>query len=201
MYIQIFFIVGVIVTISGLCFFLIKHRDSRYKKIAEELKADYISQGFFKTGKISGIANGKKFTIENIKTSSGRSSTFWTHISIDCQNKGIPLFIRNDFFKNFPNWKAAFTVGERKERVFFTHITIKNAFVPLEEKYYFRVLSIFQGIKFIYNKHIRKGNFNISKTVITYKVHGIMKNLDKIKRVLDALNRVIQNIENNPIAD
>lgn len=195
----IFLTVGVIAIISVLYLFLIQHRKSQYRKIANELKADYISQGFFMTGKISGITNGKKFTIENIKTSSGKSSTFWTHISMDCQNKGIPLFVRNDFFKNFPNWKAAFTVGERKERVFFTHIDIKNAFIPLEEKYQFRVLSVFQGIKSTYNEHIKKGNFNISESLITYKVHGIIKNLDRIKRVLDVLNRVTQNTENNPI--
>ncbi len=195
----IFISIGVIAIISVLYFFLIQHRKSQYRKIANELKADYISQGFFMTGKISGITNGKKFTIETIKTSSGKSSTFWTHISMDCQNKGIPLFIRKDFFKNFPNWKAAFTRGERKERVFFTHIDIKNASVALEEKYQFRVLSVFQGIEPTYNKHIKKGNFNISESLISYKVNGIMKNPDRIKKVLDVLNRVAQNTENNPI--
>lgn len=190
----IFLTVGVMAIIFVLYFFLIQYRKSQYRKIANELKADYISQGYFMTGKISGITNGKKFTIEHIK-----SRTFWTHISMDCQNKGIPLFIRSDFFKNFPNWKAAFTMGEAKIRVFFTHIHMKNTFIALEEKYQFRVLSMFQGIESTYNEHIKKGNFNISESLITYQVHGIMKNLDRIKRILDVLNRVTQNTETNPI--
>ena len=193
--------VGILTTISVLYFFLIQYRKSQYRKLAKELRADYAPQGIFGNGKISGITNGKKFTLENIQTSSGKSSTFWTHISIDCQNKGILLYVRNDFFKNFPNWKAAFTVGKRKERVFFTHIDIKNAFLPLKERYQPQALNILEGIKSTYNERIKKGNFDISKSLVTYKVHGIMKNIDKIKRVLDVLSRIAQNIENNPIGE
>lgn len=94
--------------------------------------------------------------------------------------------------------KNSFTI---KERGFFTHIDIKNASIPLEEKYQFRVLNVFQEIGPTYNEHIKKGNFNISESLISYKVHGIMKNLDKIKKLLDIFNRVIQSIENNPIME
>ncbi len=180
---------------------MVQYRKSRYRKIAEELGADYIPQRFFSTGKISGITNGKQYTIENIETGGGRGGASQTHISMECQNKGIPLFIRNDFFEMFPNWKAAFAVGDRKEKVFFTHIDIEDAALPLDEKYRTRVSSVFQGIESTYIGRIKKGDFHISESLITYKVHENTKNIDKIKGVLDVLNHVIQNIENNPITE
>ncbi len=101
----------------------------------------------------------------------------------------------------FPNWKAAFAMGDRKEKVFFTHITLEDVALPLDKKYRTWVSSVFQGIESTYIGRIKKGDFHISESSMTYKVNGILKNLDKIKGVLDVLNHVIQNIENDPIME
>jgi hypothetical protein len=79
---------------------MIQARKATYRKMAQALKADYISQGAFKTGKITGTMQGRTFTVEPFTTGGGGgSSTFWTRISMDCANKGIPLTVRADFFK------------------------------------------------------------------------------------------------------
>ncbi len=84
---------GVAAAIVGQYVLMIQARKATYRKMAEALKADFVSQGAFKTGKITGTMQGRTFTVEPFTTGGGQSSTFGTRISIDCANKGIPLTI------------------------------------------------------------------------------------------------------------
>jgi hypothetical protein len=72
-------------------FVSIHFRRLRYRKIAEELGAEYQSQGLFKTGEIAGSNNGRKFSIATKDTGGGRGSSNSTTISIHCANKGMPF--------------------------------------------------------------------------------------------------------------
>jgi hypothetical protein len=106
-----------------LCSYQLRRR--KYEQIANELGAEYQSQGLFKSGKIAGSSNHRKYTVENEDGARGSGSC--TVIEMQCVNKGISLHIHGRFFKNFPDWKYAFTEGDRTERVFVTNVTLQNA--------------------------------------------------------------------------
>ncbi len=190
---------GVAAAIAGLYVLMIRSRKSTYRKMAQALKADYVSQGAFKTGKITGTTHRRTFTVEPFTTGGGGSSTFWTRISIGCVNTGIPLAVRADFFKAFPNWKAVSTRGERKERVFFWHITLKT--VLLDDKYKDQVLRAFQGIETTTHDHVRKGDFELAESTLTFTTRGIIKNSATIQNVLEVLNTIAGRIEARPIEE
>ena len=188
---------GVAAVIAGVYVLVIQSRKATYRKMAQALNADYVSHGAFKTGKITGTTQGRSFAVEPFTTGGGGSSTFWTRISIDCANTGIPLTARADFFKAFPNWKAVSTRGERKVRVFAWRITLKT--VPLDDKYKDRVLGAFQGIETTARDHMLKGNFELAESTLTFTTHGITKNSATIQGVLEMLNTVAGQIEAAPI--
>lgn len=188
---------GVAAAIAGLYVLRIQSRKATYRKMAGALNADYESQGAFKTGKITGTTQGRTFTVEPFTTGGGRSSTFWTRISIDCANTGIPLAVRADFFKAFPNWKAVSTRGERKVRVFAWHITLKT--VSLDDRYKDQVLRAFQGIETTIRDHVGNGDFDLAETTLTFTKHGIMKNSATIQKVLEVLTIIAGHIEAAPI--
>ena len=188
---------GVAAAIAGLYFLMIQSRKATYRKMAQALKADYVSKGAFKTGKITGTMQGRTFTVEPFTTGGGKSSTYWTRISIDCANTGIPLTVRADFFKAFPNWKAVSTRGERKMRVFAWHITLNT--VLLDDKYKDQVLHIFQGIEMNTHDHLRKGNIELTESTLSFTTHGIIKNSATTQNILDVLNTIAEQIEAAPI--
>src|ERR1019366_7055055 len=166
-----------LVSIAGFFSFLlliycvhIQLRRRKYKQIANELGAEYESQGFFKTGKIAGASNHRKYTVEN--KDGARGSGTWTIIEMQCANKGIPLYIYGRFFKTFPNWKYAFTMGDTTERVFVTNITLKNVGIPLEEKYKIEVQGLFQEFALLDADVFRKGDIRIGQDTMSFTVHG-----------------------------
>ena len=188
---------GVAVAIAGLYLLIVQSRRATYRKMAQALKATYVSQGAFKAGKITGTTQGRNFTVKPFASGGGQSSTFWTRISIDCVNTGIPLTVRADFFKPFPNWKAVSTLGERKMRVFLWHITLKT--VLLADKYKDQVLRAFQGIETTIRDHVLKGDFELAESTLTFTTRGIIKNSDTIQKVLEMLNTIAGQIEAAPI--
>src|SRR5579862_7621404 len=148
-----------LVSIAGFILFLLllvlcsyQLRRRKYQQIAEQLGAEYQSQGLFKAGKIAGASNHRKYTIENVVW--GRAT--WTTVEMQCSNKGIPLHLHGRFFKEFPNWKYAFTIGDRTERVFVTDITLQNVGIPLKEKYRTQVQGLFQETALLNDALLRK---------------------------------------------
>ena len=188
---------GVAAAIAGLYVLVIQSRKAAYRKMAQDLNADYVSQGVLKTGKITGSAQGRTFTVEPFTTSSGKSSAYWTRIFVDCANAGIPLTARADFFKAFPNWKAVSTRGERKMRVFAWHITLKTGL--LDDKYKDQVLRAFEGIDAATRDHACKGNLELAESTLTYTTRGIVKNSTTIEKVLEVLSTIAARIEAAPI--
>ena len=80
-------------------------RRQKYRQIANELGAEYQSQGLFKSGKIVRSSSPRKYTVENEDGAHG--SGMLTIIEMQCVNLGIPLHVHGRFFKNFPNWRGA----------------------------------------------------------------------------------------------
>ena len=191
-----------LVSIAGFFFFLwiiyfvhVQLRRRKYRQIANELGAEYQSQGLFKTGKIAGSSNHRKYTVENVVW----SRATWTTVEMPCLNKGIPLHIHGRFFKTFPNWKYAFTTGDRTERVFVTHITLQNVGIPLEEKYRIEVQGLFQEAELVNYALLRKGRLRIEQETISFTVNGTLKKLEVIRQILSILSTAADRIESAPI--
>ena len=195
-----------LVYIAGFFFFLliiycvhIQLRRRKYRQIASELGAEYQSQGLFKSGKIAGSSNHRKYTVEN--EDGARGSGTWTIIQMQCVNKGIPLQIHGRFFKNFPNWKYAFSRGDRTERVFVTNVTLQNVGIPLEEKYRIEVQGLFQEFALLNYAFLRKGLLRIEQDTMSFTISGILKKLEVIRQILSVLTRVADRIESEPVGD
>ena len=191
-----------LVTVGGfICFLLIlvlcsyQLRRRKYRQIANELGAQYQSEGLFKAGKIAGASNHRKYIIENVVW--GRAT--WTTVEMPCLNKGIPLHLHGRFFKEFPNWKYAFTIGDRAERVFVTDITLQNVGIPLGEKYRTEVQGLFQETALLNYALLRKGLISIEQETISFKVNGTLKKLEVIRQILSILTGVADRIEAAPI--
>ena len=191
-----------LVSIAGLFLFLwivyfvhVQLRRRKYRQIANSLGAEYHSQGLFKTGKIAGASDHRKYTVENVV----RSRATWTSVEMPCLNKGISLHIHGRFFKTFPNWKYAFTRGDRTERVFVTHITLQNVGVLLPEKYRVEVQALFQENALVNYALLRKAVIGIEQDTICFTVSGTLKKLEVIRQVLSVLTNIADRIESEPI--
>ena len=191
-----------LLSIAGFILFLLllvlcsyQLRRWKYQQIANELGAEYQSQGLFKAGKIAGASNHRKYTIESVVW--GRAT--WTTVEMPCLNKGIPLHLHGRFFKEFPNWKYAFTIGDRTERVFVTNVTLQNVGISLDEKYRIEVQGLFQETALLNYALLRKGLISIDKETISFKVNGTLKKLDVIRQILSVLSTLADRIESAPI--
>jgi len=195
-----------LVYIAGFLFFLLiivlcsyRLRQRKYRQIANGLGAEYQSQGLFKSGKIAGSSNNRTYTVENEEGARGSGS--WTVIEMQCVNKGIPLHIHGRFFKNFPNWKYAFTEGDRTERVFVTNVTLQNMGIPLEEKSKIEVQRLFQEFALLDYPFLRKGFLRIERDSISFTIGGFLKKLEVIRQMLTLLATVADRVEAQPIGD
>ena len=193
-----------LISIAGFFFFLLiivlcsyKLRRRKYQRIANELGAEYQSQGLFKSGKIAGSITNRKYTVENEAAARGSGSL--TVIEMQCVNKGIPLHIHGRFFKNFPNWKYVFTEGDRTERVFVTNVTLQNVGIPLDEKYRIEVQGLFQEFALLNSEILRKGQVRIQQDSMSFTIHGVLRKLEVIRRILSVLSTVAERIESAPI--
>jgi len=178
-----------------LCSYQLRRR--KYQRIANELGADYRSQGLFKSGAIAGLTNQRKYTVENEEGARGSGS--FTVIKMECVNKGIPLHIHGRFFKNFPNWKYAFTEGDRTERVFVTNVTVQNAGILLGEKYRIQVQGLFQEFSLLNSEILERGQVRIEQESMSFTVHRVLRKVEVIRNILSVLARVADRIESAPI--
>lgn len=183
--------------IISLCSYQLRRR--KYRQIANELGAEYQSQGLSNSGKIAGSSNQRKYTIESVE--GARGSPAWTLIEMQCANRGIPLQIHGGFFKPFPNWKYAFTKGDRTERVFVTSVVLQNVGILLEEKYRAEVQALFQEFALVNYSFLRKGLLRIEPDRMTFSSSGVLKRLEVIRQILSVLTRVADRIESEPIED
>jgi hypothetical protein len=113
------FVIGAGFVLLVFYFPLVQLRRRKFRQLAAEMGAEYLSQGLFKTGKIAGTSNGRKYQVE-IK-GQGRQNSLWTVFEMECANKGIPLRIYGRFFKDFPNWP-----GGETERLIGANVIVQN---------------------------------------------------------------------------
>jgi len=171
-------------------------RMHKYRQIANELGAQYRSRGLFNSGKIAGTINQRAYTVET--EDRGRAGALTT-VRMQCVNRGIPLHIHGRFFNPFPNWKYAFTLGDRTERMFFTHLTLQNVGIPLEEKYRVEVQSLFQGFALPNYGFLRNGRLGIDLDSVVFTIGGALRELDMVQQILCVLTGVADRIEVAPV--
>lgn len=171
-------------------------RRHKYRQIANELGAQYRSRGLFNSGKIAGTINQRAYTVET--EDRGRAGALTT-VRMQCVNRGIPLHIHGRFFNPFPNWKYAFTLGDRTERVFFTHLTLQNVGIPLQEKYRLEVQSLFQELAFLNYGFLRKGHLGIDEDSVVFTIRGALRKSDLVQQMLSALTGIAGRIEAAPV--
>ena len=193
-----------LVYIAGFLFFLLiivlcssQLRQRKYQQIANELGAEYQSQGLFKSGKIAGSSNNRKYTVENEEGARGSGSL--TVIEMQCVNKGIPLHIHGRFLKNLPHCKYAFTEGDRTERVFVTTVTPQNVGIPLDEKYRIEAQGLIQEFALLNSELLRKVQLRIEQDSMSFTIHGVLRKLEVIRQILSVLSTVADPIESAPI--
>jgi len=189
-----FFVIAGCVALFLIYFSLVQSRRRKYRQLAAEMGAEYLSQGIFKTGKIAGTSNGRKYGVE-IKQGRGREGSLWTVIEMECANKGIPLHIYGRFFKDFPNWP-----GGETERLFGANVIVQNVGTPLAEQYRTEAQGFFQEFAIADGDFLRRGQVVMGQDYVSFKLPGIVKKLEEIQKALSVLARLAERIESAPIA-
>jgi len=191
----------VILAVLLFYFIYLQLRRLRYRRIAEDLGAEYESQGLFKTGQIAGSSNGRKYRIKTRDVAAYKSSSTWTTLSMGCLNKGIPLFLLGRFFKPFPNWKFAFTRGDIKERLLVADVVLQNTLVSLEEKYHSQVQCLFQEVTLVDSELLKKRSIRveIERDAVSCTMRGVLRNAAIARQVISLLAEVADRIESAPV--
>jgi hypothetical protein len=193
------FAFAVMVFVLSIYLVSLQLRRWKYKRIADELQAEYRSRGLFGSGEIAGSSRGRKYTIS---TRESRRWT-WTVFSMDCANKGLRLSLRGRFFKPFPNWKFALEKTERKPpQGFALVVDYPNVSVPLEEKYRGQVQSLFQEIALLDSKLLRKwrNNIDIDQAAVSFTTHGVLHDAAAATEIISLLARVADRVESQPVS-
>jgi hypothetical protein len=187
------FAIGAGFVLLLIYFSLVQLRRQKYRQLAAEMGAEYLSQGAFKTGKIVGTNNGRKYEVEN--KGQGRHNSLWTVIEMECANKGIPLHIYGRFFKDFPNWP-----GGETERLFGANVILQNLGTPLAEKYRTEAQGFFQEFAIADGVFLRRGQVVMGQDYVSFKLPGIVKKYEEMQKSLSVLARLADRIESVPIA-
>ena len=183
-----------ITAIAAFYFVLIQLRRARWKALALNLGAKYISQGPFKTGRLEGSRQGIEFYIAtNVKFSS---------LVVPLKNTGIPFALFSEFFSEPPDWKYAFTVGNNTQRCFFTTITMRHVALRLPDVYHkavsTRMASVIPTVLSMADT-LGQCAFWIHTQGAEFRCSGILKESDRIDAALRVLKEMATEIEKNPI--
>jgi hypothetical protein len=101
-------------------------RRRRLRNAAEALEATYVSEGWWRAGRIV----GRNFEIRVVKI----GKTFRTYVEV--QAPGIPLSSMFDarFFDAYPNWGHAKVLARGHQRLFFVEISLPGYVTPTLEQ-------------------------------------------------------------------
>lgn len=213
-----FYLIGAIALIGLSYFFLVQRRKIKYKAISRYIEGEYIKESIFKTGKIIGVRNGKKYTIEPIEVGDRSAEThFRTFFSIECKNEGILLLIKVDFFKNFPDWRNIFNLKEKKEEQDFIgkllNKNYKHNSYGRIDKYNFNevqkklIEALFKNLSLDSNKIFKnlkkrltfQSLIQIERNKIYLDIGELLLDKRKIKENIDLLEQLSKKIEEQPI--
>ena len=213
-----FLLTGLIALICLIYLFLIQRRKNKYKSIARYVGGEYIKESIFKTGKIIGTLNKKKYSIEPIEVGDRASEThFRTFFSIDCKNEGMLLLLKANFFKNFPDWKNIYKLKEKKEEQDFIGKLLNENYrhnsYGRVDKYSFNevqkklIKELFSNHRFdsneIYKSLKKRLTFpsliQVERNTICLDIGGLLLDKKKFKKYIYFLEQLSKKIEEHPI--
>jgi hypothetical protein len=190
------FTAGVFLFAVLVCLINIQWRRRKYRKMADELGAQYQPEGFTKTGEIVGCNNGRKYKIET--KAFGRSG-MWTIASLDCVNRGLGLSIHGGFFKRFPDWRFILMSGGNGMPAPGLTLALLNAGHPLDEKYWPQVQSLFQEMALEGNEILKKGDLKIEQNTVSFTRRGVLTKVEGIRQIVSQLAEIARRIESAPV--
>jgi hypothetical protein len=187
--------------VSVLLFYFIylQLRRWKYRRIANNLRAEFLSQGLFKSGAIAGSMEARKYTITTRDVTVGRASSTWTTVAIDCVNKGIPIQLDGRFFNPFPNWRFAYSTGDKAEKLLSAELVLQNAPIPLEERYKLQIQRLLQDFAMLYGDTLKKRSLRIYREEISFATRGVLKSAVAAKAIISLLAKVADRIEATPV--
>ena len=188
------FVIGSGFVLLLFYFSVVQLRRRKYRTLAVAMGAEYLSQGVFKTGKIAGTSNGRKYEVE-IKPGGARNRSLWTVTEMECTNKGITLHVYGRFFKNFPNWP-----GGQTERLIGANVILRSVGTPLPEQYRTEAQGFFQEFAIADGAFLRPGQIVVAQDYVSLKLPGVVKKQEEIQKALSVLTRLADRIESAAIA-
>jgi hypothetical protein len=191
--------IGLCASVLLFYFIYLQLRRWKYRRIAKDLGAEYRSQGIFKSGAIAGSVEGRKYTITTRDITIGKGSSTWTTIAIVCLNKGIPFQMEGRFFSPFPNWRFAYSTGDRTEKVFAAEVVLQNAPVPLEEQYKLQIQNLFQEFAMLYQDVLKKGSLKMQQDDISFATRGVLKSATAANETITVLGKIADRLESSPV--
>jgi hypothetical protein len=190
------FAAGAFVFVLLVSLLALQWRRRKYGLLAEALGAQYESNGFARTGKITGSQDGRAYRIET--RDFGRGGV-WTVVTVECTNRGLDFSLHGSFFKNFPNWKYAFATGNGTDKPSGMKIALLPGAAPLEERYRTPVQRLFQEAALEGAEILRRGNIRIEPAAVSFTGRGVLTDASAIQQLLFRLTDVARHIESDPI--
>lgn len=172
-----------------------------WRRIANGLGLNWVSDSFFGTGKIVGEKDGRQVEIKTYTVSSGRSSTYMTSMTVGSDHQCMPLHVGSGYFTNYPDWNCVTTPGEVTQRVFVTHVTLKGQ-VLIDEKLQPQVTELLGEFVHDYNaagSRIRRGGMSIEPGHLKWGRSGIVKSTECLEQAMAILVKVAEKVEKKPI--
>jgi len=169
-------------------------RQRRVHDLAATLGAAYRPRGLFLIGAIDGEWKGCSYVI-------GTDGAI-TSVFMKCDNKGIPLCISSEFHRPFPNWRHAFAIGSRRERVLVKEVTRKNVIVPLPEEYRSQVEHLFKdcGTELeLPNGRLIQGTLWVPHNRIEFRCKGLLHDPNLVRRILQYMTAIDVRLKFMPV--
>jgi hypothetical protein len=190
--------VGAIFALALLVYLaVLQWRKIRYRKLAADLGATFCDQGFAATGEISGISDGRKYTV---RTKAGGRSGMWTVISADCANRGAGFTIDGAFFKKFPDWRFALMQGGGLNAVPGVTVALLGLGSPVRDNYKEPILELLRESSLQRGEVLKRGKLRIEKTAISFTRHGVIANAEIVRQTVAAISEIAGRIESQPVA-
>lgn len=172
---------------------LIQYRQWRWKRLARELGAVFISEGLLKTGRIEGHADGRDYAIF--------TNVSWSSILLRAANPGMPFGVMTECFADFPDWRFAFTVGVRPASERIPRLVPPQALLRLPEPHQPAFVALFRPFvdDVQRSQALGSGAFWFLPTLAEFRCNGMIRGRDRVLAALRLLSVMADQVERNPI--
>jgi len=178
-----FLLMAPFVTLYGV---VMLFRRARLQTAAAAIGATYVTERWWRPGKIV----GRTFTVEI--TRYGKS--FSTVVQVRVPLAPFSFLLAPHFFDGFPNWTHVLALGLERQRVFFAEVSLER-YVPLtaeQRDVLMRWLDEAAAAWRVPYEMVRAAQVSqifIQDECAWTRVRGIVSNPERLRRILDVMNR------------